>query len=342
MEITGRQEIIALDDPADVGAVRRRASTLASDCGFDEARVSDVAIVVTEAAGNICKHAKHGTILLGVLEVDGQCGVSLAALDRGPGMDVERCRVDGMSTAGTPGLGLGAISRLSSHFDVYSWPDKGTVLTAVLWPRGAKQAAAAAAVGGVCVPYPGESTSGDGWAVAKGDDATSVIVVDGLGHGPAAAEASKPVLEVFRERPLDAPRSLLERAHGAARPTRGAAASIARIDWKARTVTFAGTGNVLGWLFDPNADSLRPMLSQHGTLGHALGRPREEVYPLPSGGYVILCSDGLKSRITLEPYRGIGQQTPSTIAALLWRDYQRGRDDATVVVVGPQPEQPPG
>ena len=62
-------------------------------------------------------------------------GVEILALDKGPGIrDLERSLRDGYSTAGGAGTGLGAISRLSSEFDVYSPPGKGTALLARIWP----------------------------------------------------------------------------------------------------------------------------------------------------------------------------------------------------------------
>ena len=48
-------------------------------------------------------------------DADGS-GVELLALDKGPGIaDVARCLVDGFSTAGSPGTGLGAVARISDQ-----------------------------------------------------------------------------------------------------------------------------------------------------------------------------------------------------------------------------------
>jgi len=139
------------------------------------------------------------------------------------------------------------------------------------------------------------------------------------------------VCEAFHERPDDPPAAILERAHAAARSTRGAAASVARIDRAAGKITFAGVGNVAGWYWTD--DGLRPMLTRHGTLGQAAAKPREEIYPFSEGTAVILASDGLESRWSVGDYPGLRARAPATIAALLWRDFSRGRDDATAVVV---------
>ena len=49
----------------------------------------------------------------------------------------------------------------------------------------------------VSLRAPGEQVCGDGWAFAVDGALSSVIVADGLGHGPDAAEASEAALEVF-------------------------------------------------------------------------------------------------------------------------------------------------
>ena len=55
--------------------------------------------------------------------------VEMLALDRGPGMaDVPRCLGDGYSTGGSLGQGLGAVRRLSTDFDIYSMPERGTAV----------------------------------------------------------------------------------------------------------------------------------------------------------------------------------------------------------------------
>src|SRR5688572_12749729 len=113
---------LPVTDPSQVGEARRRAAALAQRLGFDDTDAGKVAIVVTEAANNLVKHARDGEILLHPLEQDGTAGLEVLALDKGPGLDLSRCLRDGFSTGGTPGTGLGAIARLSAVFDVHSSP----------------------------------------------------------------------------------------------------------------------------------------------------------------------------------------------------------------------------
>ena len=131
---TGRPIVLTIADPTMVGEARRMAVSLAGRLGFDEADRGTLAIIVTEAATNLHKHAKEGQIVIqGVLR-GAHAGIEVLVLDKGPGMrDVDRCLEDGYSTSGSPGTGLGAMRRLSSLFDIHSIPGVGTVILARLW-----------------------------------------------------------------------------------------------------------------------------------------------------------------------------------------------------------------
>jgi hypothetical protein len=74
------------------------------------------------------------------------------------------------------------------------------------------------------------------------------------------------------------------------------------------------------------------MISMSGTVGYNARIIRAFDYPFESG-LVILYSDGLSASWTLARYPGIEAAHPTVIAGILYRDFCRHRDDATVVVV---------
>lgn len=327
MEVTETHEVFELDHEADVGMVRRRFAVLASSAGLDEGRASDAALIATETATNVLKHAHGGGALLAVARRGARRGVSIAVWDRGPGMNVEASLRDGVSTTGTAGGGLGAIARLASQWDAYSAPGRGTVICASVFPRG-PMPRGRFDVAGICVPYPGLPRSGDAWEAYEAGDLASLIVCDGLGHGDGAADAAAAVIASFREDPMRTPAEILEHADRAARSTRGAAATAVRIDLARRVATVAGVGNVVPWIIE---DRQRQLVTHHGTLGQA-ARIRQEDTAFPPGALLIVQSDGLRSRWALSDDVGLAARAPVTIATVLWRDLARGHDDATVVV----------
>jgi anti-sigma regulatory factor (Ser/Thr protein kinase) len=181
------QAAISITEASDVAEARRAATTLARRLGFDETRTGKVALVVTEAAGNLIKHTTQGgEVVLRSLQSDGISGLEMLGLDRGPGMpNLGECLRDGYSTAGSPGIGLGALVRLPDYFDIYSIPGIGTALLACLWAGPLPQATRPYSldIGAVCLPIASEHACGDGWAALQGPERTLMLVVDGLGHG---------------------------------------------------------------------------------------------------------------------------------------------------------------
>lgn len=197
---------LRIAEAGEVGAARRAVGRVTQTLGFGDTEAGRAALVVTEVAGNLVRHTPAGgELIVRLLERDGVGGVEILVLDTGPGMaNVGEHMRDGFSTAGTPGTGMGAMARLADSFDILSVPGKGTALLARLWAEPCAARAAAPCpleVGGVCLPKPGQEVRGDAWAEQHGTDRSTLLVVDGLGHGMGANEASTPAVRAFRENP---------------------------------------------------------------------------------------------------------------------------------------------
>ncbi|WP_218574646.1 ATP-binding protein [Reyranella sp. CPCC 100927] len=324
-------------EASQIAAARRGAVALAQAGGLGETDAGRVALVASELATNLVRHGGGGNLLARLVEPEAEpAGIELMALDQGPGIaDVQACLRDGFSTGGTNGTGLGAIRRQADAFDIFSLPGKGAGVLACLRARRgvAPQPGPASRQGCVSVPKSGENVCGDAWAVSQTEGPLTAMVVDGLGHGTFAAEAAHHAVRVFRQRPFEAPRPLLQAIHAALRPTRGAAAAVAFVDTEQSRVVFAGIGNIAATLI-ANGQSRR-LVSLNGIVGHTAQRIQEFTYPFSGGqALLILHSDGLATSWTLDQYPGLASRHPSLIAGVLFRDFGRGgRDDATVLVI---------
>jgi len=329
--------VIAVDEPSRVGEVRRAAAVLGREAGLGETEAGALAIVATEIATNLALHATGGRVLLRAMAEHEAGGVELLALDTGPGMrSLVQSLEDGYSTAGTAGKGLGAIRRMADDFDVYSRidaPPLGTALVVRLRPARARRGAPAGDLlaGVVCVPVAGESVCGDAWMVLRDGARTLVAVADGLGHGPDAALAASEAMRVVREHAEAGPGALVQLAHAALRPTRGAALAVAAVEPARRTITYAGVGNIVAAVHTP--DRTRSLPSHNGTVGHAMRTVQEFRHDWPAGATLVLHTDGINTRWRLDGYPGVLQRDPVLLAGLLFRDAARGRDDATVLVL---------
>lgn len=300
--------------------------------GFDETRAAKVGIVVTEAAGNILKHARHGQLVLSPTECRSVGGLEIIALDQGPGMtNLARCFTDGYSTAGTPGNGLGAMVRLADTCEVQSTVGAGTAVLARFWATPLPVAAVPPGLdfGAISVPFSGEESCGDSWSVDQQPGRSLVMMVDGLGHGMYAAEAARAAVQAFRQNVHRRPAAILEAAHGALRSTRGAAMAVVELDLDQKSIRYAGIGNISAVVVGGAART--SLVSHNGIIGHQARKFQEFVYPWRSDGVLIMHSDGLSTQWRLEDYAGLAVRDPSLIAAVLYRDFSRGRDDATVL-----------
>jgi anti-sigma regulatory factor (Ser/Thr protein kinase) len=318
-----------IHDASQVAEARRRIRDLAGRTGLPQARIDEVAIVVTELATNLLKHAGGGHLHACRYEDPGTVGLELLALDRGGGMtDIARCMEDGYSTAGSPGNGLGAIARFADTMRVYSRPGQGCAVMCRF--TVAHVPCARAALGAAVAPYPGEQVCGDNWSWSDAEYSRTIMLVDGSGHGVEAARAAEAAVRAFAKNAQTGCMDLVEIIHRALIATRGAAVAVARIDSAAHAIRFVGLGNIAAVLVSDG--KARHMVSLNGIAGHVAPRIREFTYEFSGEPLVIMHSDGLTSRWDLAHYPGLAAQHPSLIAGVLLRDHRRARDDAAVVV----------
>ncbi|OLL29125.1 anti-sigma regulatory factor [Burkholderia sp. SRS-W-2-2016] len=389
------QQRFEIADPSQISFARRGIGELAQRVGCSETAIGRLAIVVTECATNQLKHAQRGELLARTLHAlapdsspAARAGVELLAIDNGPGIhDLHACFVDGYTTAGSPGTGMGAINRLADELDVWSAPGLGTILRVVVWAdggaatnsvansvtNGATNGAATTAdpaaplaefaastgshagshtatatppveYGAINLPLQGEILCGDGWSCGYADGEFTVMVADGLGHGPLAHQAARAAVDNFAQLGPSSVEQIVVAAHQALRPTRGAALGVARIPLGANggeppqpgstganaAARFCGIGNIAASVWTPHAH--RHLVSHAGIAGHQMHKAQAFQVDWPDDALLILHSDGLATRWDLSRYPGLTLRHPALIAAALYRDFARGRDDLTVFV----------
>jgi anti-sigma regulatory factor (Ser/Thr protein kinase) len=335
---------LRVEDSSAAAACRNAALTLAGRLGFPEARADQVALAVTEAASNLHKHARQGSMLLRIGRDSGSPGIEMVTIDAGPGVrDTAAALRDGHSTRGSLGIGLGAIRRLADFYDLYSALGHGTVLVARFWPHShpdqpRRDQPPAGRAGppepryaGLVRPITGETECGDAFGAAETPAGAIGVLCDGLGHGPLAATAAMAAVTTIMSDPAGEPAALVERAHRAMNRTRGGALGVVQV--AGPIVRFAGLGNIAAVIL---ADGTRRgMLSVPGIAGHQARAIRQFDYDAPPGAAVILHSDGISSRWDPRLLPGLNRRDPLVVAAALLAEAGSGRDDAGVLVLKP-------
>jgi negative regulator of sigma-B (phosphoserine phosphatase) len=183
------------------------------------------------------------------------------------------------------------------------------------------------------VPLKGQDVSGDSYLIKPFPDGILVAVVDGLGHGNEAAEASKIAVSTLDAYATEPVIPLVKRCHEALKGTRGVVMSIAKVNFSGRTMTWVGVGNIEALLLRVDGNpkiSHERLLLRGGALGYQLPPLRESVIPLMQGDTLIFVTDGIRSSFEEAIKPG---DKPKVIADNIMAKFNRRTDDALVLVV---------
>lgn len=179
----------------------------------------------------------------------------------------------------------------------------------------------------------GEPVSGDRLVVKGLEDGVLVAVIDGLGHGPAAAQAAKRAAITIEENAAQDLAEMMQLCHSELTGDRGAVISLVKLG-NDGTLTWLGVGNVAIKLLRGQLDSLlrtieRPVL-RAGLVGHGkLPLLRSASIPVRNNDLLLLATDG----ISLGFVDSIDISAGSVeIAEQIIKKYGKYTDDALVFV----------
>jgi hypothetical protein len=223
---------------------------------------------------------------------------------------------------------MGAVRRLSDEFDIYS-SSRGTVILSRVWSRAGTDEELFK-VGSICLAMKGETVAGDCWCTDLQKDSLRTIVADGLGHGVAAHDAAAEAIRIFSEQSSLSLNDLMMRIHAGLKSTRGAAVFLLNLSRSG--VDFLGVGNIRALMFGPST-IMKSLISNNGTAGVQIRSCRFLSQSWDGMNLLVLHSDGIQNRWDLNDYPGLKVRHPALIAAILNRDFSRGTDDSSVVVI---------
>ena len=124
-----------------------------------------------------------------------------------------------------------------------------------------------------------------------------LAVVDGLGHGSAAATAARRAGEVLRLSPDADVGALLTRCHDALQHTRAAAMALASVTVDNNSMRWLAVGSVQGFRWRTDAAGqreLRPLVVHSGLVGDRISPIKASTVPLQSGDVLIMATDGVR------------------------------------------------
>jgi phosphoserine phosphatase RsbX len=181
--------------------------------------------------------------------------------------------------------------------------------------------------------HAGHDRSGDVAVFVASERGGLVAVIDGLGHGDAAADAAEAAAQVMHEHVELPPQDLLQRCHEKLRRTRGAVMTLAWFDLQERTMAWTGVGNVEARFVragDRNDARHASPVVLGGVVGYNLPQVRMGTIPLEPGDAVVLATDGVAADYSVSLESGIAAQE---LAERVLERHRKGNDDALAVVV---------
>ena len=180
--------------------------------------------------------------------------------------------------------------------------------------------------------FPGEQVCGDVHVITPFRGGVLLGVIDGVGHGSAAAQAARMAVASLERSDAGTLADAVTTCHKDLQQTRGAALSLVAIHPKADELSGVGVGNVEMVLHRASRtakSALGTIVPRAGIVGHILPTLRETTMTISSGDVLILASDGISPQFT---EYAPGTETSQMIAETILRTYRRQNDDALVLV----------
>jgi anti-sigma regulatory factor (Ser/Thr protein kinase) len=336
-EWTDDADAIFVLDEASLTVVRDRIREVSSAAGVAADIVDRAVLVASELGRNQLRHALAGRIVVHAVTRGANAehkGLEITAVDRGNGLadaanalDQLRARV-----AGSLGVGVGSVRRLSSEVDFDVRLGEGTRIKARLFGDDAPRQREVGVYGR---PHSEEKISGDHAAICR-PGAGNVLVLavsDGLGHGPPARQASHAAMSALYPHASEPPARILEACESALGNTRGVVMAVCRIDESTSSMETASIGNVELQLCRPRAARRFGGSSAIvGGKGNRPVKPRTETMTLAPDDLVILTTDGISSKLSIEQDFALLREHPIIVAQRIIERFGRTNDDALVLV----------
>ena len=329
---------IPVSHSSDVSEARRLLKTIANELGFSKMESEELAIVASEMASNLVKHARGGQIILTAVEDGDRLGIRIESLDNGPGIaDADQVITDGFSTAGSMGCGLGAINRLMDEFEIRPRPDgmTGTQIICMRWRRENFQGRGTCPLSYAVATraYHIIGPNGDSFVIKTWKEFSLVALIDGLGHGQQAhqaAQATREYIENHYDQSLEALFLGVERI---CRGTRGVVMAVARFDCRITPIkiSFAAVGNIEARVF--GSPSPMNFIMRRGVIGSNAPKPVITEQSWNPEYILVLHTDGLKTIWSWSDFPELASMPATQTAQRLLQKLAKDNDDATVVVV---------
>jgi serine phosphatase RsbU (regulator of sigma subunit) len=179
-------------------------------------------------------------------------------------------------------------------------------------------------------PCQGERLSGDAVVIRPLEHGLFLAIVDVLGHGPEAHGLTHVIDAYLARYGTSDVSGVMTRLHQHLKGTRGAAVGLCAIDAATGRIDYAGIGNTAIRRFGKVETRL---VSQDGVVGQNMRTPRLQTLQLEPGDLIVLYTDGVSDRFTVNDYPGVLRHAPQEVASNIVQRFGKDHDDAACIAV---------
>ncbi|HME54082.1 MAG TPA: hypothetical protein VKM55_17790 [Candidatus Lokiarchaeia archaeon] len=177
-------------------------------------------------------------------------------------------------------------------------------------------------------PMMGLSVNGDSWFCKEWDEQTMLAIIDGLGHGEEANEASEKAKQFLMDNYTGDLDEIVRNLHVFLHDTRGAVLGLVRVNRSEKELDYCGVGNVDVYI---KAEPPLHPTSLNGIVGINMRRALQFRYKYKVLGVILLHSDGISSRFDITEYPMIYRH-PQDVSEQILAKWGNPIDDATVLI----------
>ena len=337
--IGAEDDVIAVLDEASLSLVRTRTREAAAAQKLTAVDTERLTTIASELGRNQLRHAERGLFTARAIARGEHRGVELVAADEGNGIaDPTRAFEGRPRVEGSLGFGLASARSLAFELDVDIRLGEGTCIRARVFDgahdvhdaRGGPPKRREIGIYGR--PHRDEVRSGDHAGAWRDEDRLLLAVCDGLGHGDPARSAAGEAMRTVAAHRGSSPMAILDAAHAALGPTRGAVMAVLALRQGETSLDLASVGNVTAELVQPRAS--RRFAGSSFVLGspQRTWRAQAAQVAVAPEETVVLFTDGIASRASIEDDLMLLRDHPVVIAHQLVERFGREDDDVLVLV----------
>ncbi|MHA1974768.1 MAG: ATP-binding protein [Candidatus Hodarchaeales archaeon] len=319
-----------------------KVGVFAKKLGFSQKEIAEILIILYELGSNLIKHRTLNGFLK-VVTLSEKKGLRIIAKDNGPGIEnVDMVEIDGFSSIKSLGIGLGAIKRLSDKYEISTHTHSENIGTTIMVEKyvvgDSSPENEKIELSVFTRSKEGNLFNGDTYFIRNTELLSVLSIIDGVGHGLEASEASQKALLYVEGHYTNNLESIIFELDKELKGTRGVAISILAIKWEENVIEYLGVGNVLTRIITVNPLSRQVksklVLNYDGILGFNMKKYSVITLPFEKRDIIIMTSDGLSSRYTalFEEEPDLIFSNTANIAYKIFDRYQKLYDDATIIV----------